>query len=169
MARVTERMRASGIRARPRSRAKQPRFAGPFDDVLAGFVLAGHARLFGEIPLGAPDGPLRAAVARPTPQLARPHAAGARRGVVLDGGDAAEIGTYIENIIDNIGLPYSGINLSYSNSAPTGSQRCFTSSASASSSAPARFSSSTSRARTRGSSASCEYPPARRSAAAATA
>jgi len=26
----------------------------------------------------------------------------------------------IQNIIDNIGLPYSGINLSYSNSAPVG-------------------------------------------------
>src|SRR5258708_25433428 len=28
----------------------------------------------------------------------------------------------VENIIDNIGLPYSGINLSYSNSAPVGTQ-----------------------------------------------
>ena len=26
----------------------------------------------------------------------------------------------VQNVIDNIGLPYSGINLSYSNSAPVG-------------------------------------------------
>ena len=30
----------------------------------------------------------------------------------------------VDSIVDNIGLPVSGINLSYSNSAPVGPARC---------------------------------------------
>jgi hypothetical protein len=33
---------------------------------------------------------------------------------------AADSGGEVQSVIDNIGLPYSGINLSYSNSAPVG-------------------------------------------------
>ncbi len=45
-----------------------------------------------QVPVGAADGPFRAAVARAAPQLARPHAARARRRAVLDGGDTPQHG-----------------------------------------------------------------------------
>ena len=49
----------------------------------------GRPALHLQVPLGAADGPVRAAVARPAPRLAGAQPAGAGRGAALDGVDAA--------------------------------------------------------------------------------